>query len=235
MPNSEVIKAKPLILFVLLVALLLPMMLSAQPADATLSGLIGSIKAQKEAALDPRRAERPPPETKPKLAPPKTPIVWSIFGLNQAFSAVVVIDGKTHVLRSTDLPYRTAGWKVLSMDAAGLLVQGHGRRLWLPAPDVGTRPELYLQELGVTVSSNSSFDAADAGVLSHRLPLQSRPFSGSPSPPLKASVLFEEPALMPTKPATGFSSAQVRASSLSGETARRPVSPRADITNLEKR
>ena len=235
MPRNKAIKAKPLVLFVLSVALLLPMMLSAQPADATLSGLIGSIKAQKEAALDPHRAERPQPETKLKLVPQKTPIVWSIFGLNQAFSAVVVIDAKTHVLSSRDLPYRAAGWKVLSMDAAGLMVQGHGRRLWLPAPDVGTRPELYLHELGVTATSNHSLDAVDTGVLSHRLPLQSRPFSGPPSPPLKASVQPGEPAPLPMRPTIGFSSAQVKASSLSGESAHRPVLHPADSRNMEQR
>lgn len=235
MPSNNAIKPKPLVLFVLSVALLLPMMLLAQPADATLSGLIGSIKAQKEAALDPRRAERPPLATKPKLLEQKSPIVWSIFGLNQAFSAVVVIDAKTHVLSSRDLPYRAAGWKVLSMDAAGLLVQGHGRRLWLPAPDVGTRPELYLQELGVTVSSNHSLDASDAGVLSHRLPLQSRAFSRPPSPPVNPSVQPGEPAPLAMRPTIGFSSAQVKASSLSGESAHRPVLHPADSRNMEQR
>jgi hypothetical protein len=188
MPSTDAIQAKPLVLFLLVVAVMFPLRGASQPADATLSGLIGSIKAQKEAALDPGKSASPHPNTKPKLLPPKTPIVWSIFGLNQMFTAVVVIEGKTRVLRSIDLPYRVAGWRVLSMDATGVLVQGYGRRLLLPAPNLETRPEVYLHELGVAAAS-PGLDTTDTGILSLPLPL-------------------------PTKPSLGLSPAQVKASGL---------------------
>jgi hypothetical protein len=225
MPSSDAINGKPLLLFLLLVAVLYPLMLAAQPADATLSGLIGSIKAQKEAALDPRRSASPDPDTKPKVLPRKTPMVWSIFGLNQMFSAVVVIEGKTHVLRTSDLPYLTAGWKVLSMDATGVQVQGRGRLFLIPAPDAGTRPELYLHELGVTVSSNNANDVFDSGILSHPLPLQSSQLTAPPLRQLKSSRLSGEPAPMPPISSVGLSPAQVKASGL----------PRASSQILEKR
>lgn len=225
MPSSDAIKGRPLFLFLLLVAVLFPLMVASQTADATLSGLIGSIKAQKEAALDPRRGASPHPDTKSKFLPQKTPIVWSIFGLNQTFSAVVVIEGKTHVLRSIDLPYRVAGWNVLSMDDSGVRVQGRGRLFLIPAPDAGTRPELYLHELGVTVSSNNANDASDSGILSHPLPLQSSQLNVPPLRQLKTSMLSGEPAPMPLNPSVGLSPAQVKASGL----------PRANSQTLEKR
>ena len=235
MPSSDATHGQSLFSMVLCVALLLPLMLAAQTTESTLSGLIGSIKAQKEAALEPHKVERPQPDAKPKLGPPRTPIVWSIFGMNQAFVAVVVIDGKSHEVRSTDLPYRSAHWRVLSIDAKGLLVQGHGRRLWLPAPDLGTRPELFLHELGVPVPSSHSLELSDSGVLSTRLPLQAGPFSGSPAPSLNAQVLSGGAKSMSTSSVTGFSSAQVRASSLAGESVRGSVVRRSDVKNSEQR
>jgi hypothetical protein len=172
MPSTDAIQAKPLVLFLLVVAVMFPLRGASQPADATLSGLIGSIKAQKEAALDPGKSASPHPNTKPKLLPPKTPIVWSIFGLNQMFTAVVVIEGKTRVLRSIDLPYRVAGWRVLSMDATGVLVQGYGRRLLLPAPNLET-----------------GLDTTDTGILSLPLPLPTKPSLGLSPAQVKASGL----------------------------------------------
>jgi hypothetical protein len=234
MQSSKAMSVKPLF-WLLLSAMLLPLVLAAQPADATLSGLIGSIKAQKESALDPRRVARPQPEPLPKVLHRKTPIVWSIFGLNQAFSAVVVIEGKTHVLHSSDLPYLAAGWKVLSMDATGLQLQGHGRRLSLPAPDVGTRPEQFLSELGVNVASANALDASDTGILSQRLPLQAGQLSGLPSVQMKAPMLSGGGLPMAPNPSTGFSQAQVKASSLSREPASGPGFTRANSKTLESR
>jgi hypothetical protein len=225
MPSSDATKDKPLFLFLLLVAVLFPLTVSSQTADATLSGLIGSIKAQKEAALDPRRSASPPLDTKPKVLLQRTPIVWSIFGLNQTFSAVVVIEGKAHVLRNIDLPYWAAGWSVLSMDDSGVRVQGHGRLLLIPAPNAGTKPELYLRELGVTAPSNNANDVFDPGVLSHPLPLQSSQLTAPPLRQLRSSVLSGELAPMPPNLSVGLSPSQMQASSL----------PRTYAPTLEKR
>jgi hypothetical protein len=225
MPSSDAIKGKPLFLFLLPVAVLFPLTVASQTADGTLSGLIGSIKAQKEAALDPRRSASPPPDTKPKVLLQRPPIVWSIFGLNQTFSAVVVIEGKTHVLRNIDLPYRTAGWSVLSMDDSGLRVQGHGRVLLIPAPNAGTRPELYLRELNATAPSNNANDVFDPGMLSHPLPLQSSQLTAPPLRQLKSSVLSGEFAPMPPNLSVGLSPSQMQASGL----------PLANSPTLEKR
>lgn len=173
----------------------MPWVLMAQQADGTLVDLIRSVKAQKEAALDPGRAARQQAVQAGQSLAQSTPMLWSITGINDDYTALLLLDGQVQQVHSGDLPVGLGAWRVLSVDSTGVLLSRAGRRLHLPAPDAGTRPEPYMGQLG-----------AAAGLS-----------GGTAQAPLTLELAQRLPGAVPAQPAVApavLTPAQVRASSL---------------------
>jgi len=120
----------------------------AQPPAHSVADLIESIKAQKELALNPpsqgARAKRGPDAVADTDSPP---LLWSVSGLNEDYSAVLVIDRKVYTVRSTQLPRRVGGWRVHHIGAQSVCVSLRGEPQCLQAPDSATTAHAFVQAL----------------------------------------------------------------------------------------
>jgi hypothetical protein len=104
----------------------------------TLGELINQVKKAREAELlgapAPSKSAKPGPRV--SAAHDALPLVWSISGLDEQFSAVLVHDSKVHVVASGDLPLRLGPWQLVSVGHGGVMV-----RRWLGVP---SRPDVVL-------------------------------------------------------------------------------------------
>lgn len=135
---------------VTLVLALLATPIHAQ-SQATLNELIQSIKAQREAALNPARAQVPHPEgdVSIKKMPeiPAIPMVWSITGINEGYAAILVVERKAHRVSSTDLPQQLGPWRVQGISEEAVVIMRQGQSMTLRAPDSTSRPEPFIAAL----------------------------------------------------------------------------------------
>lgn len=181
---------------VALLAFMAPQPAWAQSQTPTVSDLIESIKQQKEMALQPRPAPAslgqkgapaaPPP--RPDLssaAPSAAPLVWSVTGLNQQFTAVLVHERKVYTVASDSLPYTLGGWRVHQIHEQAVLVSRESRWLRLPVPEAGNTAYPFVQAFAPPVSESpppavpaptATEGLTPAQALAARLPLA--PFRG---------------------------------------------------------
>lgn len=149
-------------------ALMLALPVSAQTTEGTLVDLVRAVKAQKEAALDPARAQRQQTQQIVQSQTNSTPLVWSITGLNHDYTALLVHDGQVQRVRTADLPFGLGVWRVVAVDSTGVLLHRAGQQMHLPAPDAGTRPETYMTQLGAAAGLPAAI--AQPAELAQRLP-----------------------------------------------------------------
>ncbi len=159
-------------LLVSAMVVLAPASARAQARTATVSDLIGSIKQQKELALQPRPGpaspvQRPAPEAGPAHKPVSAapPMVWSVTGLNQQFTAVLVHDRKVYTVVSDGLPRTLGGWRVHQINEQAVLVSRESRSLRLPVPDVASSPFPFVQALTPPVGEFSPLAGPGAGTM----------------------------------------------------------------------
>lgn len=145
-----------------LVSLALPQPARAQSQPPTVSDLIESIKQQKEMALQPRPAPASPGQKGASAAPPPRPVVstaaplvWSVTGLNQQFTAVLVHERKVYTVASDSLPYTLGAWRVHRIDEHAVLVSREARVLRLPVPDAASTGHAFVQAFAPPVSEFS--------------------------------------------------------------------------------
>lgn len=161
----------------------------AQPSSPSVADMIEAIKARKEMAMLPPASRGPRAPTpsrtddRPRVADGVTePMVWSVTGMNDQLTAVLVIDRKVHTVSSAALPRTLGGWNVLRISNEAVLVSRKGVSQRLAVPDSASSPFPFVKALstspGVPVPQALVQDAApqrpdsltEAGLYS-RLPL----------------------------------------------------------------
>lgn len=171
---------------------------SAQPSAKTVAELIDEIKARKEKVLFPSAvasemtvqgmpsgvAYMPTGETRPpqksKQSEPLAPMVWSVTGINQELSAVLVIDHQVHNVDSTNMHQWIGDWRVRSISERSVVVaHRHGRTLSLPVPDVGTAPDPFLRALRPTDAAEQRPEFPGVGTIPARHPMAGHHADGS--------------------------------------------------------
>lgn len=132
------------------------------PEGRTVQELIQSLKDQRTRQLEPQTQ---PPEQKLKQPQPQTPtrrasssslargngatspLLWSLSGLNEGFTAVLVIERGVHVIKSQTLPVSVKGWQVRSIDAHGVYLVRGAEALNLQAPSGDNAVDPFLNAL----------------------------------------------------------------------------------------
>ena len=134
-----------------------------EPASKTVQELIQSMKAQRELMLVPGAQPRSGGTSRPSAPeqPDMPPLLWSVSGLNDGYTAVLVIDRKVHVVQSQSLPVWIGGWRVRWIDAHGVGLIRPGKKLNLPAPSSASTTEAFMKALPVDARQDSmSMDSA---------------------------------------------------------------------------
>ena len=140
----------------------------------TLGELINQVKKAREAELmgAPAPSVRTPSagSSGPKFNPAyeALPRVWSVSGLNERFSAVLVHDGKARAVDSDELPLRLGPWQVLSVGHAGVEVRrwpsaaARPDKVLLRAPAPGASADAYLKLLQPHDAPGGAADSLNA-------------------------------------------------------------------------
>jgi hypothetical protein len=153
---------------------------TAQQAAPTVATLIETIKAQREQALHPRLApEQGKTSTLAIPAAPHAPLLWSVAGVDDDLSAVLVIDRKVYTVHRHSLPQRAGPWLVRHMDADKVCMHQGPRTVCLTPPDKNAsvlpflqalRPALGLVSAPTAATPAETADDTLARALATRLP-----------------------------------------------------------------
>jgi hypothetical protein len=82
-------------------------------------------------------------------------LVWSVSGLNDDYSAVLVMGQKVHTVSSKNLPQSVAGWQVESLNAQGVCMSRLKRHMCLPAPDSASSVHPFVRTLAPHTASRA--------------------------------------------------------------------------------
>ena len=108
----------------------------AQSSASSVADLIEAIKVQREMALSPGIASsRVKPGNSALADAENDPLVWSVWGMNDDYTAVLVIDRKVHTVKSSGLPHKTGSWRVRHISGQAVCLSQRGREVCLPAPN----------------------------------------------------------------------------------------------------
>jgi hypothetical protein len=130
------------------------------PEGRTVQELIQTLKDQRARQLEPQTQpagqKQPQLQTQTKRGGSSSvahgnwamlPLLWSLSGLNEGFTAVLVIERGVHVIKSQSLPVSVKGWQVRSMDAHGVHLVRGGEKLHLQAPSEDHSVDPFLNAL----------------------------------------------------------------------------------------
>jgi len=137
---------------------------SLPPATRTVQELIQTLKAQRQLQLDPQKQSAKEGSARP-VSPGRSampPLLWSLSGLNQRYTAVMVIERRVHVIQSQSLPMSVGGWRVRAMDEDGVSLSRGARTLNLPAPHAGSTTDAFLKALPQERRQGAGDGAAEA-------------------------------------------------------------------------
>lgn len=130
----------------------------AQSASPSVSDLIDTIKMQREMALTPSLKGsrfKSPPST--ASAAPARPLLWSVTGVNEDYSAVVVVDRKAYTVRSMAIPQRVGRWTVDRVSAHAVCLSQGGQRHCLDAPHSASSVYPFVNALPPAPSAEPAF------------------------------------------------------------------------------
>lgn len=185
----------------------------AQPHSPSVSDLIDSVKAQREAALgfDSRKA---PSDLGAKVRShtPANPLLWSISGLNDNLSAVLVIGQRVYQVDNASLPQQVGGWQVERLDANSIWLSRAGRRMKLPAPSSASTAHAFVHALQAakspTEESGTPRRSPQAESLWPGLGLTAAQSLAARLPAMSGSVSTQAPPPVPTLPGLGAPTAE---------------------------
>lgn len=159
---------------------------NVQAQSSSVGELIAKSKAARTAELMGAPAKPVDSDAKKKTSSPSTvkPKLWSITGMDQNFTAVLLVQQKAYTVASHDLPVNLGAWEVTQISHQQVWLRElktsaqKARAVVLEAPDRDTKVESYWQALPKTAVADG--DVANLLANPPRLQPLATPLPSSP-------------------------------------------------------